>query len=280
MSKFITTGVAEFHALARQNKEKYAQAEPFPHIAFDDFFQAEALHEVLAEFPALQSKDSMRYDNHNEKKLASNGEYLFGEKTKLFMHFLNSQPFLEFLEILTGVENLIPDPQYSGGGYHQIMPGGFLKVHADFNKHPVYSLDRRLNALVYLNEDWEESYGGALELWDKDMKHSVEKIFPFFNRLVVFSTNDFTFHGHPEPLKCPEGRSRKSLALYYYTNGRPKEEINIGLEEHSTLFKQRPNSDDKAIINPLPNKNFLKRSVLAVTPPIIVGAAKKILGRK
>jgi hypothetical protein len=112
-----------------------------------------------------------------------------------------------------------------------------LKVHADFNRHTRLQLDRRLNLLCYLNRDWREEYGGHLELWDREMKACVKRILPVFNRCVVFSTTDFSYHGHPDPLNCPKGWSRKSLALYYYTNGRPLDERS---GQHSTLFQLRP----------------------------------------
>jgi hypothetical protein len=168
------------------------------------------------------------------------------------------------------VEALVPDPYFEGGGAHQIMPGGLLKVHADFNKHKLTNLDRRLNVLVYMNKDWSEEWGGHFELWDREMKAPVKKILPIFNRMAIFTTTDFSFHGHPDPLRCPPGRSRKSLALYYYTNGRPDYEVNSGLEEHSTLFKARPNSKDKPAIS-------LKEIVRQITPPVIYNAAKKLV---
>src|SRR5215210_1660828 len=138
------------------------------------------------------------------------------------------------------IEGLIPDPYFGGAGPHQILPGGFLKVHVDFNRHPLLQLDRRLNLLVYLKEDWEEAYGGHLELWDREMTRCERKILPVFNRTVVFSTTDFSFHGHPVPLSCPEGRSRKSVSFYYYTNGRPAEERS---EPHDTIFRKTHEHD-------------------------------------
>jgi len=145
--------------------------------------------------------------------------------------------FVEFLERLTGITQLVSDPHFEGGGLHQIRPGGFLKVHADFNKSRKLNLDRRLNGLLYLNKDWEESYGGHLQLWNKDMTACEGKILPVFNRFVVFATTDDANHGHPDPLTCPPDRARRSMALYYYSNGRPADEV---ADDHSTLFKQRP----------------------------------------
>lgn len=187
------------------------------------------------------------------------------------MHYLNSQPFLEFLSNLTGIENLIPDPFFDGGGCHQIQPGGLLKIHADFNKHPKTKLDRRLNVLVYLNEDWHEEYGGHFELWDKEMKESKKKILPLFNRMALFSTTSTSYHGHPNPLTCPPDRTRKSLALYYYTNGRPADEQLEGLEDHTTLFKHR--AEDKK-----PVSGVFKEFIRQVTPPFIINGLKKLKG--
>jgi Rps23 Pro-64 3,4-dihydroxylase Tpa1-like proline 4-hydroxylase len=266
--KFINMTVDELHRLAKRKSEEYKTADPFPNIYFDNFFNDERLSEILNEFPDMSKKPDLKFEDTNQIKLASKGEYRFGDETKEFMHFLNSQPFLEFLSTLTGIDALIPDPYFDGGGCHQIMPGGLLKIHADFNKNKLTNLDRRLNVLVYLNKDWHEEWGGYFELWDTEMKHSIKKILPVFNRMAIFTTTDFSYHGHPDALKCPPERSRKSLALYYYTNGRPASEVNSGLESHSTLFKARPRTDKSRI--------SVKEIVKQITPPILYNAAKKI----
>jgi len=260
---FIAKSPDELKAYASEYRNAYTNADPFPSIYFDNFFIPERLKEVLEEFPDLTKGADLKYKDVNQVKLASKGEYRFGPNTKQFMHYLNSQPFLEFLSILTGIENLIPDPYFEGGGCHQIQPGGMLKIHADFNKHPTNKLDRRLNVLVYLNENWEESYGGHFELWDREMKGCKTKILPLFNRMAMFSTTSTSYHGHPNPLTCPPDRTRKSLALYYYTNGRPEEELLGDNTDHSTIFKYR-NEDKKASF-----KNSLKETIKLFTPPIL-----------
>ena len=259
--------------MARQNKDKYKNADPFPSAYFDNVFNPEVLDQVLAEFPDMEKGTDLHYNNPNENKYASRGEHRFGETSKMFAHFLNSQTFLEFLTELTGIDALIPDPYFEGGGFHQIKKGGFLKIHADFNKNKFTKLDRRLNVLVYLNKDWKEEYGGHFELWDKEMQHCVKKVLPVFNRMAMFSTTDYSWHGHPDPLSCPEGWSRKSLALYYYTNGRPQEEIDPFKKEHMTIFKERADGLDG---NKMKNFNTLVNIVENVTPPIILKGVKKL----
>ncbi len=274
--QFLDISLPELVELGKMKHEAYANAEPFPNIYIDNFFNETALKKVLAELPELgkEGKDEVFYANPNEAKYASKGEYKFGELTREFMHFLNSQPFLEFLQNLTGIkETLIPDPYFEGGGYHQIKPGGFLKVHVDFHKHKSMQLDRRVNVLVYLNEDWKEEYGGHFELWATDMSQCVKRIAPLFNRMAIFSTTDYSWHGHPDKLTCPPDRSRRSLALYYYSNGRPDSEVNEAHRNRiTTTFAARRGKDSSkmAVFNTMVN---LANDLL---PPVIVKGIKKI----
>jgi hypothetical protein len=260
-------------ALAETLRDDYAQAEPFPHVVMDDFLPVETLEDVLIEFPAPGDQWFRFQSKLQMKKLASTEEYLFGARTVDLLRSLNSSGFLRFLETLTGIGGLIPDPHFLGGGLHQIEPGGFLKIHADFNRHPELHLDRRLNLLIYLNKNWSDDYGGHLELWSRKMKGCAVKVLPVFNRAVLFSTTDFAFHGHPEPLTCPEGFTRKSLALYYYTNGRPLAETS---EPHTTLFQSR-----RVLGEQLEEPSVrIKRFAKSLIPPVITDAYRQLKRRK
>ena len=217
-------------------QSSYLSAEPFPHIVLDGLFADQALDSVLEEFPRPAEIDWAVFDNPQERKLGYRRTAELGGSLAAFMQAMSAPPVLQFLEALTAIEGLIPDPYFGGGGPHQILAGGFLKIHADFNWHPKLRLDRRLNVLVYLNRDWREEYGGHLELWDREMSAAVARILPVFNRTVVFSTTDTSYHGHPQPLSCPPDMSRKSVSFYYYTNGRPDEERSA---PHDTIFRKR-----------------------------------------
>lgn len=219
---------------ARSLASAYRDAQPFPHIAVDGLFDDEVLDAVLREFPAPEAMKWMRFDNPREKKLGFYHETsALSDTIRRFLDAMNSFEMLLWLEALTGIDGLIPDPYFGGGGLHQIEPGGFLKVHTDFNVHPKLKLDRRLNMLIYLNRNWTEEYGGHLELWDREGRGCVERILPVFNRTVVFSTSDTSYHGHPHPLTSPPGMTRKSVSLYYYTAGRPADERSA---PHDTIF--------------------------------------------
>jgi len=228
---------AKMKRIAETKAEEYAAATPFPHIVIDDFFDPGVLDPVLAEFPSKDDRNWELHDFPEELKLQSKAEQQIPPYTRYLLYAMNSSGFLQFLEKLTGIPKLLGDPQYDGGGLHQIVPGGKLGIHADFNLHPYYSLERRLNALVYLNKNWKDEYGGHLELWDKSMTKAEKKIAPVFNRMVIFTTTSDSYHGHPNPLSCPPGVTRKSMALYYYTVLAGDE---TDRSRHSTLFQERP----------------------------------------
>lgn len=256
--------------LAVKNQESYQQAKPFPHILIDNFLPEFVLNNILTEFPKAGEIDWQKFENKAEKKLANKHERNMGDYTRALLYQLNSSTFIEFLENLTGIKGIIPDPHFEGGGLHQIERGGYLKMHVDFNRHTRLKLDRRLNLLLYLNKDWQEEYGGHLELWDQEITQCQKKILPIFNRLVIFTTTDFTYHGHPEPLTCPEGWTRKSLALYYYTNGRPAEEISG--KAHSTIFQARPGEEITETSSKIEAKAVLKKLI----PPLFIDVIKSL----
>ena len=236
----------------------YRAAQPFPHIVIDDFVTDAISQQLQAGFPPadpdLQARDNTDYvDRENKRlpaqinKLGIRNEQAFHPFVRHLLWELQSQPFMLFLERLTGIQNLLPDPRMLGGGTHQTLPGGLLRIHADFNKHRFYDLDRRINLLLYLNEDWQEEYGGHLELWDRALTACQKSVLPIAKRCVIFSTGSDTWHGHPHPLTCPLGRARRSIALYYYTNGRPAAEAH---PKHKTLWPLLPGETMPA--DPLP----------------------------
>jgi Rps23 Pro-64 3,4-dihydroxylase Tpa1-like proline 4-hydroxylase len=253
MNSILNKSFQNLKEISEKNKNFFLNAKPFSHIEFNNFFDDQYLEKILATFPDENFKD---YDhnlkNETEVKLAINSPEKIPDKINSFIEYLNSYSFLNFLQNLTGIrEKLIPDPYLFGGGLHQIKRGGFLKIHSDFNVHPQMRLNRRINLLLYLNKDWKEEWGGQLELWDQQMKSCQVKVKPNFNKMVIFKTTDFSFHGHPKPLMCPERVSRKSIALYYYTNGRPKEEVDPknGERGQTTLFRRRKGSEEDFTTN-------------------------------
>jgi Rps23 Pro-64 3,4-dihydroxylase Tpa1-like proline 4-hydroxylase len=275
MNELLSEAFAQkLRLLAENNAVAYRTAEPFPHIVLDDFLPVEAADAALRDFPEPQQLSWQKFNNPNERKLAFAAVEELPQADRDVLYFLNSRPMIQFLETLTGIEGIIPDPYFEGGGLHQIVPGGKLGVHADFNRHKKLQLDRRINVLIYLNKDWKEEYGGHFELWDETMSQAEVKILPLFNRCAIFSTTSWSYHGHPTPLSCPPDRTRKSIATYYYTNGRPENERTFS---HSTLFKPlsetAPPPDALDVLEP---GGFTWRKLAwGLTPPLLHELYKK-----
>jgi hypothetical protein len=260
--------LTQLEALAADNAERYQSNHPFPHIYFDNFLPLQVAEAALANFPEPKELDWHKFrDPHQHKKLAFDVAEKLPPALRDVLFFLNSRPMLQFLETLTGIKAVLPDPYFVGGGLHQIKPGGLLEVHADFSYQERIRMDRRINVLIYLNKDWREEYGGHFELWNRDITRAEQRILPLFNRCAIFSTTSYSFHGHPHPLACPPDRTRKSIATYYYTNGRPEEAEGL-THKHEVDFRHRPGVN--RVNATVGAKNFLR----SLIPPIITDLYK------
>ncbi|HXJ40147.1 MAG TPA: 2OG-Fe(II) oxygenase [Bryobacteraceae bacterium] len=221
--------------LAQSRAAQYQSAEGFPHIVLDSFLDEPLARSLLQAFPTSDSEVPWTIrDNTNNRRRFLEDERFMPLPIRLMLREFNSRQFLLFLETLTGIDNLLPDPYFVGGGIHISGPGDFLNIHADFNWHHKLHAHRRVNALLYLSPDWKEEWNGALEMWSPDMSRQVETIYPGFNRLVVFNVTDVSNHGQPKANACPPGVYRQVLNLYYYTAKRDESEISA---PHFTAYK-------------------------------------------
>jgi hypothetical protein len=221
-------------------RREYSTASPFPFFKIDNFMEDSFARSVVASYPSYETARAMgrEFKALNERlKIQVTDRSLFPEPVGRLSDELASPDFLRKLEFITGIPALRSDDLLSGGGMHLTASGGRLDVHVDFNFIPDRALHRRLNILVYLNDRWDESWGGNIELWDKDVRHCGQSFSPLFNRCVVFETSEFSYHG-VTPVRCPDGVLRRSFAAYYYTSEPP-----AGWDgaEHSTVFRARPN---------------------------------------
>jgi hypothetical protein len=223
-------------------RDEYASAQPFPHVVLDDFLEPGRLAQAAAEFGDVDSPDWIGYVHFNEKKFCNPNIDTWGPTLRSVAQTLNSPEFVQMISELTGIDGLIADEGMEGGGLHQSLRGGYLNVHADYTVHPLHATwRRRVNLLLYFNDEWPAAYGGALELWSTDMSRRVVTIEPVGNRAVIFDTESDSFHGHPDPMQCPPGESRKSLALYYFT-------VESDPMVRSTEYRARPGEGLRGIL--------------------------------
>jgi hypothetical protein len=214
-------GLIDFDRLERELPElaaSYQSAMPFPHVVLDDVVLPDALERAYREFDAIDEDTWRKYLHVNERKYANTDASTWGPTLQGLAEAFASERFVAFLAGLSGVDGLLPDLTLDGGGLHRSLPGGYLNVHADFTAHHVHDhWRRRVNLLLYLNPTWDPAWGGDLELWTRDMSRCEATVEPRGNRILLFSTDEDAYHGHPDPLACPADRARRSLALYYFT---------------------------------------------------------------
>lgn len=254
--------------------EKYSTASPYPHIVIDGFLPSDLAEKILDNFPNEPEKKAKEYAlnyaniQHKKRQVFPND---CNEFCRNLFGFFNSASFLQFLEGLTGIEGLIADPYFNGGGFHEISTGGKLAVHADFRIHEQLHLQRRMNVLIYLNKDWRDEYGGCLEIWDKSMQQKIRSVAPLFNRCVVFNTDAHSYHGHPDPLTSPPDITRKSIALYYYTASKG---VYSEVPSSTTMYVSRPN--DNAYTRKKAMKLRVQNYIKDFLPPVMFRAIRKI----
>ena len=248
---------------------KFDKSTPCKHIKFEDFVTNEILEKILNDFITIKKGSFAGYERNQEKNKKVHSPYDLSNFTLSFFNLLNSKMFINFLENVTGINGLIPDPYFTGGGIHEVSNGGYLNIHADFNLHPKMKLERRINLLIYLNKNWEKKYGGQFELWDSKMESMKHSFDPIFNRCIILNTTSYSYHGHPNPINHPNNLSRLSIALYYYSAT-----WDNAKKYHTTKFQVRPNTKDKY--------DWLfsfKLIIIDITPPFFIRSLKNI-GKK
>lgn len=237
VSRFDALGVFDnprYARIALERAQDYQSAAPFPHIVLDDFLPIPLAQSLSAAFPHADAIDWVERDNENNRRRYQHDETRLPGLLRGMLRELNSRQFLLFLETLTGIPSLLPDPYLIGGGAHMSTTGDFLKIHADFNWHHKLQAWRRVNVLLYVPEQWQPEWQGALEFWDRAMTGPAVSVAPLFNRVVIFSTGEHSNHGQRLPNRCPPGVYRKVLNLYYYTSSRTDGDV---ADPHFTLYK-------------------------------------------
>ena len=237
----------KFNKMAFQNKEEFVNAKPFPHIVFENFLDSDLVTELQDNFPDYDDDIAWHIrDTENIKKRYQSDDAKLPKILRLILREFNSKQFLLFLEALTGIEYLIPDPYFINGGAHMSKKGDYLGVHVDFNWNHMIQAHRRVNVLLYLTESWQEEWNGALELWEPDGKKPIKMVYPKFNQLVVFQTSGKSYHGHPVPLNTPDGVYRSALNLYYYSRHKDDD---YSEDPHFTKYTRQSSEFAKEIKN-------------------------------
>jgi hypothetical protein len=256
-------------------RRRFTSAEPFPFVKIENFLDPVFAAEVAAAYPsfevAVAQGRTFKAVNERKKVQVTDASVFPGPVAQL-NKLLASSAFLDDLAYIAGIPNLLADEQLTGGGMHLTGPGGRLDVHVDFNFISERKLHRRLNLLLYLNPTWEESWGGHIQLWDKDVKNCREAFAPRLNRCVIFETSDISFHG-VVPVTTAAPYPRISFATYYYTREAPP---NWDGKVHSTIFRARPEERLRGFV--LMPATKMQRAIVAGMRKIKRQAKKMVTG--
>ena len=228
-------------AEADQLAARFRRREPFRHAVIENFFEPGYCAQLLEQFPAFERGNARNEAGEPGMKSTIEKIRAIGPAYAALDHLVQSRELLDLVGRITGIPELLYDPWYFGGGTHENRSGQDLDAHVDFNRHPVEKWHRRLNLIVYLNREWEDAWGGSLELHSnpRSPDDRITTITPLFNRAVIFETTEWSWHGFPRiALPLPrQSLTRKSIALYFYTKERPADEL---ADSHSTIYVDQP----------------------------------------
>jgi Rps23 Pro-64 3,4-dihydroxylase Tpa1-like proline 4-hydroxylase len=228
-------------------RQEFANAKPFPYVKIDNFIDSAKASAIAAAYPEFEvaANSGLTFSTVNErKKVQITDASQYPAPIAELNVLLASPQFLDDLSHITGIPRLLADERLTGGGMHVTGPGGRLDVHVDFNYIEERKLHRRLNLLLYLNSPWDESWGGQIQFWDKNVKRCEVSFAPILNRCVIFETSEISCHG-VLPVSHDARSPRKSFATYYYTSEAPAHWTGVS---HGTIFKARPDEKLKGAV--------------------------------
>lgn len=214
-------------------QETFKRASPVPHVVIDGFFDEAVADQIRESIPEDTESFQFRYNNPIEKKSVIGDVARVPEVQKAFAAMERNIPLFESV---SGIRGLEYDVNVHGGGVHRFTRGGKLDLHLDYSKHPETGKERRLNVIVFMSKDWDPEWGGSLELWNANCTARRKSIEPVFNRAVLFATGNTSWHGVPTPVRCPEGKTRDSVACYFVSD--PTENMDPGRQK--AMFVPHP----------------------------------------
>ena len=245
-------------------REQLFAATPFPHLVIEGLFNPALLELVREEFDGHAAEAWKDVKSGYESTRRSQLGAALGPASQIYFNILESGWFTRWLSEVTATPYLLTDPQRFGGGLHESQVGGAFAIHRDFNYHPHVGLKNEMVCITYLNHDWQDAWGGVLELWNAKDGQCQARVRPEFGHTLILPHGPASFHGHPGPLCPPEGVQRRSVAAYFYTSPKAGQQ---DPEEAVSIFMHTRRADR------------LKKAVRLMTPPVIWRAVKRLKRR-
>jgi Rps23 Pro-64 3,4-dihydroxylase Tpa1-like proline 4-hydroxylase len=229
----------------------FCSNKPIRHLVIDNFLKKDIASSIYAHFPTMEEMNT-HYKGINEKKAEHSNFSSLHQSFERLHQDLSSPRLITWLQAVTGINLLETINDRLGYGLHQGADQSFLDIHIDYNLHPIKKLYRKLNLIIFFNEQWKPDWGGHLELWDADVKNCIQSILPVFNRCVIFECSNVSYHGYSK-INVPAGVTRKSCYQYYFIP------LSDNISFHDTIFKPRPQESAIKKIKTY-SKDFIKNS--------------------
>ncbi len=240
-------------------KKDFSKQNQINSCYIDDLLPIEIAEEIYSKFPSPEEM-AIHKSLRENKRVAAQMD-LYDPLLEEIVFAFQDERIVKVAEEITGLKEMVPDENLYAGGISLMAKNNFLNPHLDNSHDNERKMYRVLNLLYYVTPDWEEGYGGNLELWDKGVKNKQRTVFAKFNRLVLMITNKTSYHSVSKVIH--EGK-RCCVSNYYFSNiaAEPSKYF------HVTSFYGRPEQPFRDVLLRL--DTFLRNSIRKITKKRVI----------
>lgn len=197
----------------------------------ENLLSPELAHEIHLSFPSSEKmmlKRSIKENKHVAAQMDA-----FAPVLEEAVYAFQDPRVLEQISRITALNSLEPDIDLYAGGISAMSKGAYLRPHLDNSHDKSRGRYRVLNLLYYVTPNWQQEFGGSLQLWDEGPRGSPRTISSAFNSLVLMITNKESWHSVNEVLHDDR---RCCISNYYFSRKSPNELDYF----HATSFRSEP----------------------------------------
>lgn len=213
-------------------KQQYESSKSgIGYFYLDNLLPEELALEIYNAFP--EAKDMVLKKSIREDKYVAAQMNLYNPLLEEIIYAFQDAKIVDVVAEICGLKGAIPDENLYAGGISMMGHKQFLNPHLDNSHDKDRKLWRILNLLYYVTPEWEESYGGNLELWPDGLKNPQITIHSKFNRLAVMATHNRSLHS-VSPVTYTGYRC--CVSNYYFSQSPVHDDDTF----HVTSFRGRP----------------------------------------
>ncbi|UAM97028.1 2OG-Fe(II) oxygenase [Polaribacter litorisediminis] len=210
----------------------------------DDLLPEALALEIHSKFPELEK--TVKRKSLREYKFTAYQMDAYDALLEEVIYAFQDKNVIELVAEICGLKQVFGDEFLYAGGLSLMKKDNFLNPHLDNSHDKERSRWRVLNLLYYVTPNWSLEHGGNLEIWPRGLKQPQTIIESKFNRLVVMTTHQKSWHSVS---KVQKDAIRCCVSNYYFS----EEPLLKSDEFHITTFRGRSSEKVKDVLLQIDN---------------------------